>query len=165
MRYRRKAERWKPVEGFPDYEISSYGRVFNTKTGRFLKCGIPGKGRPAVNLYNSNGKYKRFFVYRLVASAFIDNPNNYPEVNHINGNVWDSYFENLEWCTPFQNKLHCQYFELMENGQAKKGELLYIKMPCPMVKEMYSIMKRDYVTISKLVSAAVEEYIANHKGL
>ena len=165
MGYKRKREQWKTIEGYPNYKVSNYGRVVNITTGKILKCGIPGLGRPSVNLYNSSGQHTRALVYRLVAKAFIDNPHNYPEVNHINGSPWDSYFENLEWCTPFENKLHCQYFELMENGQAKKDDLMYIKLPYPHIKGLYSIMKRDHIKISEIIKNAVDEYIERHKTL
>ena len=54
----------------------------------------------------STGKRKDFKGHRLVAEYFIDNPNNYPIVNHIDGNKANNHIENLEWCTYSQNNIH-----------------------------------------------------------
>ena len=54
----------------------------------------------------STGKRKDFKGHRLVAEYFIDNPNNYPIVNHIDGNKANNHIENLEWCTHSQNNIH-----------------------------------------------------------
>ena len=63
------------------------------------------KGYAVVNLYKNN-KMKSLSVHRLVAQAFIPNPNNYCEVNHVNGIKLDNRVENLEWCTKQQNAKH-----------------------------------------------------------
>lgn len=64
------------------------------------------KGYAVVNLYNKNKKMKSLSVHRLVATAFIPNPNNYSDVNHINGIKLDNRVENLEWCSKQQNTKH-----------------------------------------------------------
>lgn len=64
------------------------------------------KGYAIVNLYNKDKKMKSLSVHRLIAKAFLPNPNNYPEVNHINGIKLDNRVENLEWCSKQQNTKH-----------------------------------------------------------
>ena len=64
------------------------------------------KGYAIVNLYNKDKKMKSLSVHRLVATAFIPNPNNYSDVNHINGIKLDNRVENLEWCSKQQNTKH-----------------------------------------------------------
>ena len=102
-------ETWKPVS-IPDFEdfycISSHGIVINTKTklGRILKPHTL-RGYLRVTLYNGNSR-KICAVARLVALSFVPNPNNKPEVNHINGIKTDNRRENLEWCTRSENMKH-----------------------------------------------------------
>lgn len=103
-----KEEMWKPVKGYEGlYEISSYGNVkslnYNhTKSIRAIRRYYHNSGYLAVDLWK-NRKEKRYFVHRLVAENFIENPNNYNIVNHIDGNRLNNYFENLEWCTQQHN--------------------------------------------------------------
>lgn len=92
-------EIWKSIEGYEDYEISNFGRVKSLKYGKekILKQTLI-LGYFCVSLCK-NGKDKIVKVHRLVAQAFVPNPNNYPCVNHKNENTIDNRPENLEWCT------------------------------------------------------------------
>ena len=92
------------ISGYPNYSINTLGDVFNNKTGLRLKQ-IVKKGYCAVYLYNENGR-KFFLVHRLVATTFIPNPNDLPEVNHKDENPLNNSVENLEWCSP---KYNCNY--------------------------------------------------------
>lgn len=92
------------IRGYPNYSINHLGEVFNNKTGRKLKQTVK-KGYCLVYLYNENGR-KCFLIHRLVATAFIPNPNNLPEVNHKDENPSNNNVENLEWCSPTYN---CNY--------------------------------------------------------
>lgn len=99
-----KKELWKTVEGFPLYEISSYGRVRSYHRGR-IKYLIPSKnsrGYLRVQLTNNHGK-QRFFVHRLVAMAFVPNIENKPHVNHLDNDPRNNRADNLEWVTPLEN--------------------------------------------------------------
>lgn len=111
-----KTEIWKDIQGYEGlYKVSSYGRVYayskpkyNGVTyynheGRFLKIADNGVGYKFVNLLGKDGKYKKFYVHRLVASAFIPNPNNLPQVNHKDERPENNNVENLEWCTQKYN--------------------------------------------------------------
>ena len=81
------------------YQVSNLGRVKSLKFGKekIIKPGKDSKGYLRVNLYE-NGKHKTVKVHRLVANAFIDNPLNLPQVNHIDENKENNIVDNLEWC-------------------------------------------------------------------
>lgn len=109
-------EIWKEIKDYPNYQISNLGRVkalkfysnlhkqyydreliLKEKTNRF--------GYKFVDLSNKFGR-KNKMIHRLVAETFIDNKNNYKEVNHIDGNKNNNKVENLEWCNRQYNVLH-----------------------------------------------------------
>ena len=96
-------ERAKAIPGYEKYLITSWGRVYNTETKQFLKPYSHHKGYLRVDLFNERGK-RHFKVHRLVASAFIENPEGKPQVNHIDGNKRNNSITNLEWVT---NKENC----------------------------------------------------------
>lgn len=90
-------EVYKTIEDYPNYQISNLGNVKNTKADTILKPYNTKSGYLHIDLFNENGR-KTFTVHRLVASTFLDNPNNHPIINHINENKTDNRVENLEWC-------------------------------------------------------------------
>lgn len=90
------------ITGYENYEVRPNGEVINTKTGKVLKPFKNTRGYLQVKLYNHNG-YKYYYVHRLVAQAFIPNPENLPQVNHKDENTSNNNVENLEWCTAYYN--------------------------------------------------------------
>lgn len=91
-------EIWKnTVEDCIHYEVSNLGRVRNKKTGKVLKCNAKKNGYLQVSI--AHGKHTDTSVHRIVAKAFIPNPNNYKYVNHKDENKHNNNVENLEWCT------------------------------------------------------------------
>ena len=103
-------ELWKSLKGVAvhgdNYEVSNLGNVRNTVTGKLLKGRMNRKGYLTVVLY-LDGKTKHQAVHRLVAQAFIPNPRNKPQVNHINGEEKaNNRVDNLEWATGHENIQH-----------------------------------------------------------
>ena len=102
-------EIWKMLPiGNNKYEISNYGRIkthYLSEEGRLLSITTDRLGYKKVNLYINN-KSKQYCVHRLVALMFVPNPFMYNEINHIDGNKANNYFENLEWCTHSHNMKH-----------------------------------------------------------
>lgn len=112
-------EIFKEIEGFSNYEVSNFGNVRNKKTGRVLKPKKNNCGYLEVSL-RKDGKKKMFYVHRLVAIDFIENPRNKKEVNHINGIKTDNRVENLEWVTHQENQLHSFKYKLSSNDYKRK---------------------------------------------
>lgn len=121
-------EEWRPVFGYVGfYEVSNWGRVRSLSRevnmvysarrsikGQILSQCLTVEGYPYVRL-SKLGVVKNGFVHRIVALAFIPNPEGKPQVNHKNGIRHDTYFENLEWCTQSENITH-SYKCLLRRG-------------------------------------------------
>ena len=97
-------EIWKRIDGFPNYSVSNLGKVMNNNTGKLIKP-YNMNGYVQVTLRHCGNSVKRT-VHRLVALSFILNPENKPQVNHIDGNRSNNRVDNLEWCTAHENNLH-----------------------------------------------------------
>jgi hypothetical protein len=112
-----KVEKWEYVNNYPNYKISSLGRVkslerlrkigkiYYLQKEKILKPDILTTGYFYVNISNNN-KAKKFTIHRLVAQAFIPNPENKPQVNHKDGDKLNNEINNLEWCTASENIKH-----------------------------------------------------------
>lgn len=94
----------RPISSHPNYSITSDGRVLNSKN-KEKAIHKSRDGYYKVNLY-TNGHSTSKRVNRLVAEAFIPNPNNKPDVNHKDGNKLNNSYENLEWATRSENMRH-----------------------------------------------------------
>lgn len=100
-------EKWLPIIGYNGkYLISTYGRVKSRSNGKetILKSDLNSSGYHRVSLYK-NGKRTRYFIHRLVAEAFVPNPENLPLVNHIDEDKENNEVTNLEWCNDSYNQL------------------------------------------------------------
>lgn len=97
-------EQWRPVDGYENYEISSLGRVKSLKYGveKILKPAKNKDGYLQVSLYR-NGKEKRLYVHRLVAEAFLPNPEGFPEINHLDEDKTNNVVGNIEWTSRWDN--------------------------------------------------------------
>lgn len=122
-------ETWRLVQDFDLYEVSSLGRVRSiehdverpekgvmTYPSHVLKQCLSNAGYLRVCIKDNTGRRRQMSVHRLVAIAFIPNPEEKREVNHINCNKEDNRVENLEWCTPSEN---CKHRERMRVGPRK----------------------------------------------
>jgi hypothetical protein len=97
-------EEWTQIQDFSNYEVSNLGNVRNSNTGRILKLSC--KGGYMFTGLSQNSIGKTFPVHRLVALAFIDNPENKPQVNHKDKNRSNNNVSNLEWSTASENSIH-----------------------------------------------------------
>ncbi|MEO2507264.1 NUMOD4 domain-containing protein [Clostridium paraputrificum] len=134
---------WKDIEGFEGYyKVSNQGDVYSCRRNIKLKQRIDSKGYKRVCLH-LNGLVKDCQVHRLVAIAFIDNPNNYPIINHKDKNPLNNICNNLEWCTyKYNNNYKDRNIKLSESlkGKVTLGDKVYRKVIClSTLKEFNSI--------------------------
>lgn len=87
--------------GYPNYSVSNLGRIYNCKKNTYLKPGTNKQGYYQVSL--SNKRSRVFGLHRLVALAFIPNPDNKPEIDHIDSNPLNNSVDNLRWVTHIEN--------------------------------------------------------------
>jgi hypothetical protein len=111
-------EEWKGISGYIGlYQVSSNGEVFSMSINRNMSIQTDLNGYLYIRLYNKL-KSKSFKIHRLVAFHFIQNEQNLPWVNHIDGNKSNNCVNNLEWCTQSENEKHAHRIGLKNH----KGE-------------------------------------------
>lgn len=117
------SEVWKEVEGFEGlYWISNFGKVRNHKRGIQFGWEHNKFGYRKVRLYK-DGKTKDIYLHRLVALAFIDNPSNKPDVNHLDNDPSNNHVDNLEWCTHSENMQYAS-----KQGRLKGGSKIVLNL-------------------------------------
>jgi len=124
-------EEWRTIDGYENYQVSNTGQVKNIKTGRILVSFAQKTGYHSVILCRE-GKQATKYVHKLVAKAFIPNPENKKEVNHKNFRKNDNRVENLEWVTRQENML----YNSEHLDELKKQKILQIIVKNLLVDEL-----------------------------
>lgn len=162
-------EIWKAVEGHEGlYEVSNLGRIRILNCGK-IKISTLRKGYERIHL-SKNDERKTFYVHRLIAIAFISNPNQYEFINHINGIKSDNRIKNLEWCDRSMNNKHAYDTGLnpIKNGRTHsqyKGDILVIDKDGNVVDTLFGekdLVKKGYS--SSLVYKCLKKPTRKHKG-
>lgn len=128
-----KVEEWKSIDGFEDfYEVSNFG---NVRSLNYHNWGIIKNLTPVIDRYGykrvclcMNGKQYNRVIHRMVATAFLENPNGFPQINHINEIKTDNRVENLEWCTAKENASYGSRNKRMARSKKNKNCKSVIQM-------------------------------------
>ena len=121
-------EEWKAIKGYEGrYEVSNTGKVRSLDYHRRgiikeLKISVDRYGYPCISLPTGGNKKKHFTIHRLVAMAFLANPEDKPEVNHKDGNKLNNHADNLEWVTMQENQRHAWGNGLKEGSRRMSSE-------------------------------------------
>lgn len=143
-------EKWKDIKGYEGlYQISDYGRIksLSREILQFNKIIVSEefimKSKHCKDGYEriilcKEGKYKTFLVHRLVAQAFIQNPNNLPYINHKDENKLNNNANNLEYCTQKYNCNYGNHNKKLINSNKRKKKTLQYDLKGNLIKKWYS---------------------------
>lgn len=153
-------EIWKDIQGYEGlYQVSNYGNVRSLNyrhhggVHNLKQLELP-EGYLFVNLYK-NKKAKMFYVHRLVGQAFLENPHNYPEINHIDENKKNCKVNNLEWCsskynTNYSRLKHPERYFTSFNGMRTNKKSKYSNLIVNQINED-GILIKQWNNISEIV--------------
>ncbi len=131
-------EKWKPVKGFDGvYKISNKGRLKSFKQNKngYILSVKNKKDNYLSYILKYKNKVRSTRIHRLVAEAFIPNPENKPQINHIDSNKHNNCVKNLEWVTPKENVRHA----IKNNPDIIRGIVNYNKYERPNTVQQYSL--------------------------
>lgn len=147
---------------FSEIRKDKYGRIFG---GQYLNSKLDRYGYPIVSLCTTNRKAKMCTIHRLVAQAFVPNPENKKTVNHIDGNKENNNVSNLEWCTNMENTQHGWKLGLCKTYDRKKEYNRAGIVESNKARRKYIFTPDDVKRICALrADGCSQQYIANQFG-
>lgn len=130
-------EEWRDIKGYEGlYQVSNFGRVWSNITNRIMKQKLSSEYFQ-IGL-SKNNKQTFYCIHRLVAQAFIRNPNNYPCINHKDENKYNNISSNLEWCTYKYNNNYGTRLKRIRESNSGENHYLYGKHLSEEIKEKIS---------------------------
>lgn len=169
--YDEAVENFVDIHGYEGlYKVNNKGEILSVRSGNLLKAGRNLQGYMNVSL-TKNGKSKTYKVHRLVAVAFIPNPNNYPYINHKDENKANNHVDNLEWCTHKYNINYGTAIErrskaIEESTVKKRKAVLQLSLRGEIVGEYRSIKEASEKTNidRKQISNAINHHRRQASG-
>jgi hypothetical protein len=149
-------EDWVILDEFPLYKISRYGDIYSIRSKRIIEHS-PSRGRRCIGITDKDGVSGKKFVHQLVAQAYIENPNDYPIVNHLDGNPLNNNVDNLEWATHSMNGQHAYDTNLNTN----KTRVMQLSLKGEEIQEFDSVAAAGR---SVGVTAGAIHYVLSGKG-
>lgn len=131
-------EEWFELKGYSKYLISNFSRVKRKRDNALIGTAYTSDFYHSIKLVNDEGKRKTIKLHRLVAETFIPNPENKPEVNHIDGNKDNNLKENLEWVTRGENQKHSYKNKLRKPANINYDESLVVRV-CELLEKGLSV--------------------------
>lgn len=154
-------ETWKKVVEFPGYEVSNLGNVRNSETGKCLKPGKHRQGYRLIWFSDSEGRHGRS-VHRTVAEAFIPNPENKPQINHIDGDKTNNKVDNLEWSTGSENMIHAYSTGLFAGRPTTAVRIIETGEEFASIRECANRIDGDPSNICKCLRGTQESHLGFH---
>jgi len=153
----KRNEKIKVVDGYEGkYAVTTNGRVWNIRKNNWLKQHKTGRGYYYVTLCKDNTS-KNYKVHRLVGLAFVQNPDDKPQINHLNGKKSDNRVSNLKWSTARENMQHA-----CDTGLNKTFKLSYNQKIAICIMKVKMKIKQKYIALQFGVSAPNISYTLKH---
>lgn len=158
-------EIWKDIENFEGrYQVSNTGKIKSLLRNDLISFDRNNKGNYCrISITDCESKSHKFLVHRLVATHFIDNPDNKPMVNHIDNDVSNNHVNNLEWVTHSENMLHAQRQGRLFKSQSKAGTIAGIASTQEAIEKRLDSIGTTYG--SMLIRGLSDEKTKNGKML
>lgn len=151
-----KGEIWKdvvtPMLNKGEYKVSNLGRIYSTISGRLITLHVSKRNGYIGFPLGDRSKRKSYRIHRLIAQAFIPNPENKKDVNHKNKNKLDNRVENLEWMTPLENARH------------KYGNLVWCE-DSKILPSYNSVVRRKLKGFPKVIQPIINELVPLNSNL
>jgi hypothetical protein len=160
-------EKFVSISGYEGlYKIAKTGEIYSVLRNKTLKHQTQSNGYKTVNLWKDK-KVKTCTIHRLIAQAFIPNPNNKPVINHKNLNKADNSIENLEWCSHSENIKHAKDNGLgvgEKNGNSKltKEQVLEIREKYKFRKYTHIMLGNEYGVRENYIQRIVAKQVWKH---
>ena len=159
----------KEIQNYDGYKIYEDGTIKSNvrnkdKNKYYVMKQQNSNGYKTIMLKSNEGEAKIFRVHRLVAEAFVENPNNYQIINHIDGKKDNNHFTNLEWCTYSMNNKHAFDMKLKENKKSYKedeeAEIIKLRMSGLRAKDIQEVFPHLKIYV---IQKLYEKYVLTRK--